>query len=276
MARTHATAAAATDEMVARIGERFRPWRIVLFGSRARGDARADSDYDLFVEVDVPADSLVDAEDGIWLFTDDFGRQAEVHLEPAGQIERERDDPGTIEWDVAREGILLYADPSAPTQLAPVPRVSEPSAEPPKSTWRWVEVGDTDLRAARKLAEEGQFFGPVCFHCQQAGEKYLKALLVSRRLRPRRTHDLKKLLADLRAGGCELPGLDKDCKLLSTHAVTPRYSLGLRAGDARKALAAAERLVAQVTALLPERESLSTLKLSVGTIDSSDSSLRSE
>lgn len=32
--------------------ERFRPRRVVLFGSRARGDARPDSDVDLMVEMD--------------------------------------------------------------------------------------------------------------------------------------------------------------------------------------------------------------------------------
>ena len=33
--------------------ERFAPERVVLFGSRARGDHRADSDYDLLVVMDV-------------------------------------------------------------------------------------------------------------------------------------------------------------------------------------------------------------------------------
>lgn len=36
-------------EMVKRIREATNPERIVLFGSRARGTARADSDYDLLV-----------------------------------------------------------------------------------------------------------------------------------------------------------------------------------------------------------------------------------
>lgn len=37
------------SEMVKRIREATNPERIVLFGSRARGTARADSDYDLLV-----------------------------------------------------------------------------------------------------------------------------------------------------------------------------------------------------------------------------------
>ena len=38
-------------EMVRRLTDAFAPERIYLFGSRARGDAGADSDYDLMVVV---------------------------------------------------------------------------------------------------------------------------------------------------------------------------------------------------------------------------------
>ena len=37
------------DEMVRRIAEGFKPQRIILFGSHARGDATEDSDYDLLI-----------------------------------------------------------------------------------------------------------------------------------------------------------------------------------------------------------------------------------
>ena len=42
------------DDVVRRIVERFHPKRIVLFGSRARGNARPDSDIDLFIEMESP------------------------------------------------------------------------------------------------------------------------------------------------------------------------------------------------------------------------------
>ncbi len=37
------------QEMVTRIAKRFHPSRIILFGSRARGEARHDSDFDLLI-----------------------------------------------------------------------------------------------------------------------------------------------------------------------------------------------------------------------------------
>lgn len=40
------------DEIVARVVEAFCPRRVLLFGSRARGAARPDSDIDLFVEME--------------------------------------------------------------------------------------------------------------------------------------------------------------------------------------------------------------------------------
>ncbi len=42
--------------IVDKIVRRFKPVRIVLFGSRARGDAHADSDIDLFLEMETPLD----------------------------------------------------------------------------------------------------------------------------------------------------------------------------------------------------------------------------
>lgn len=37
------------EKLIQRIVERFHPLRLILFGSRARGDARAGSDFDLLI-----------------------------------------------------------------------------------------------------------------------------------------------------------------------------------------------------------------------------------
>src|SRR5437868_1597203 len=101
-------------EVVTRITGVMRPWRIVLFGSRVRGDAKAHSDYDFYVEVDAADDTVLRAvHDRIWkLFSGEHGT-LDFKVCQRGDLERRRDDPGTIEWDVAREGKLLYADPAA-------------------------------------------------------------------------------------------------------------------------------------------------------------------
>ncbi|HWF44085.1 MAG TPA: nucleotidyltransferase domain-containing protein [Candidatus Kapabacteria bacterium] len=40
------------EEITRKIVDAFHPQRVILFGSRARGDYRADSDIDLFVEME--------------------------------------------------------------------------------------------------------------------------------------------------------------------------------------------------------------------------------
>ena len=53
---TIAIAADSTDPlqiMIERIVQKFDPLKIILFGSRARGEARVDSDYDLLVVLPV-------------------------------------------------------------------------------------------------------------------------------------------------------------------------------------------------------------------------------
>lgn len=57
---------------------------------------------------------------------------------------------------------------------------------------QWVEKAEGDFRSAEYLLtiSEDCPFDVVCFHCQQSAEKYLKALLISRGIPFRKTHDL--------------------------------------------------------------------------------------
>jgi HEPN domain-containing protein len=60
---------------------------------------------------------------------------------------------------------------------------------------QWIQKAEHDLEAARRIfaVEEGCPFDTVCFHCQQAAEKYLKCLLTARGIQAPRTHDLRAL-----------------------------------------------------------------------------------
>jgi HEPN domain-containing protein len=194
----------------------------------------------------------------LWSALAERREDVDLKVRGRGTIERRRDDPGTIEWDVAREGIVLFADPAAPA-IAPSGRVREagPPDRVPESVHEWVESAARNLRHCRLLwkTTEDHYWPEICWLSHQACEKYLKALLVSRYVRPPRTHKLEKLLATLRRAGVDLPGLDADCALLTGHAIRPRYPEGSKLGesDARVAFAAAERIVGAVEIRLPPR-----------------------
>ena len=63
----------------------------------------------------------------------------------------------------------------------------------------------------------------VCFCCQQAVEKYLKALMEEQRLTIPRTHDLEELLSQLLPAHPQLRTLRRGCKFLIQFAVDARY-----------------------------------------------------
>jgi HEPN domain-containing protein len=65
----------------------------------------------------------------------------------------------------------------------------------------WLEKAQEDLAVARLLIrEEKRLLGAGVYHCQQAGEKALKAWLTSSSILFPKTHDLEVLL-NLGAGG---------------------------------------------------------------------------
>jgi predicted nucleotidyltransferase len=93
-----------TDTIVAAM----KPKRILLFGSRARGDGGPDSDYDLLVEMDssLPIPQRAMAIDRLFLrrrFSMD------VFVFTPAEIRELRDRLGSIVYTAEREGVTLYA-----------------------------------------------------------------------------------------------------------------------------------------------------------------------
>jgi HEPN domain-containing protein len=106
---------------------------------------------------------------------------------------------------------------------------------------------ESDLRAAGLLHGGGSGLeDAVCFHCQQAVEKMLKAALLVAGTEPPRTHDVSYLievLATLRPLPDQLQGL---CAQVADLAVAPRYpgwDAALLGIDPAQVLEAARRAV---------------------------------
>mgnify|MGYP001588636698 CR=1 FL=1 len=58
----------------------------------------------------------------------------------------------------------------------------------------WLAKADEDFEFARTNFEEGKpFFAQICFHFQQAAEKYLKSFIIAHELEFLKIHDLPLL-----------------------------------------------------------------------------------
>ena len=104
---THAELDATLQQIVDRIVSGFSPLRIILFGSRARGTASADSDVDLLVVTDRPGSKRQQAV-AIDLAVADIRIAKDIVVVGAEELERERDVVGTIAYPACREGVVLY------------------------------------------------------------------------------------------------------------------------------------------------------------------------
>jgi HEPN domain-containing protein len=111
-------------------------------------------------------------------------------------------------------------------------------------TAQWVRYAEEDLEAARDLAaRKPPLRNTACFHCQQAAEKFLKALLQELGAVVPRTHELNDLLDLLLPHDATLVPLRRGLKGLTRYAVEFRYP-GKRATTQRMqaALRLAERV----------------------------------
>jgi len=89
---------------------------------------------------------------------------------------------------------------------------------------RWVAKAINDLlNADNNLSSEKIPYDTVCFHCQQAAEKLLKAYLVCIGQAPPVTHDLLLLLERVLPSSPEAEELRDSLILLMPYAVEVRY-----------------------------------------------------
>src|SRR5438105_6893658 len=235
------------DEIVQKLISRFQPRRICLFGSRARGDARADSDYDFLVEVSAHHPDRTETRQRLIYLNEFPGLTVEVHVRRRGELESRKDDPGRVDWDVIREGRLLFAldGLAMPRPASREVAVRERPRKPPSSLASWVAVATADMDVAINLSSDvAKFKEAICYHSQQAAEKFLKAVIIAQHKRPPRTHDLSELVRFLRAIGLDLPDLEGETEFLTPFAWRGRYPDDHRitAGDAKRALASARKV----------------------------------
>ena len=98
----------AIDQVVKQIVEKFKPRKIILFGSYARGNPRPESDVDLLVVMDTPLKEVQQAIQICQQIEYRFGLDLIVHT-PKYLAERMKMGDWFLH-DVLKEGRVLYED----------------------------------------------------------------------------------------------------------------------------------------------------------------------
>ncbi len=120
---------------------------------------------------------------------------------------------------------------------------------------RWVTKAGQDRRSAvLMLGDDPPLLDPAAYHCQQAAEKLLKALLVAAGAAIPKSHDLQRLAALVEPLFPALHAAVAPVTDLTPWATATRYpdlegDLGVTAEDVREALAALDTLHDAVMAL---------------------------
>jgi HEPN domain-containing protein len=216
------TTDAALDALTHALITRVKPERIVLFGSRARGDHHEGSDYDIIVVLDTP---LGDSERTRFVqFA--IGPQpihTEIFVYTPQEFLRKRNDVGTMVYAAEHEGRVLYARPGS-TLDQRVGMVRESPAGPPESFNAWMARVENDLQTMElALAAEPLLIDGVCFHAHAAAEKLLKAALVFTHTPPPRTHTLPDILAICPPALRDDTELQRACVVLEASWPKSRY-----------------------------------------------------
>ncbi|MEK6608846.1 MAG: nucleotidyltransferase domain-containing protein [Myxococcota bacterium] len=94
------------DDVRRRLADTVRPLRLVAFGSRARGDARPDSDLDLMVVTTQPG-SLLDRGRAIYRHLLGLPVPVDLVIYTPEEYQRLRRFPSTVAGIADREGRVL-------------------------------------------------------------------------------------------------------------------------------------------------------------------------
>jgi HEPN domain-containing protein len=93
----------------------------------------------------------------------------------------------------------------------------------PEIAREWLEKAEEDYGFACASIESTDYFAQVCFHFQQAAEKYLKAFIVAGSLEFRPIHNLLELLQIAGQNERRIEELQEACRFLNPFYIDTRY-----------------------------------------------------
>jgi HEPN domain-containing protein len=118
----------------------------------------------------------------------------------------------------------------------------------------WMSKAEEDFRFAESNLEEGsEFFAQICFHFQQAAEKYLKACIIANDLPFEKVHDLVHLLRICSGRDPLLAELKEECILLNSAYIETRYPVHWPTDYTRETAGQAHDAAAKIAQAVKDR-----------------------
>jgi len=117
----------------------------------------------------------------------------------------------------------------------------------PGSAKDWMARAQGDLALAKSPLPEKGFYEDLCYHCQQAAEKAIKAIYQHKGWTFRYTNDLDDLLTGLNRQEVKIPQDVEEAAVLTNFAWETRYPgfhEPVTEGEYQEALNQAERVIA--------------------------------
>src|SRR3712207_6131990 len=145
----------AIASIAALIAERFRPERIVLYGSRVYGKPRRDSDVDLMVVMD-PVGPATDPASSIREAIPAGRIRFDVKVRTPAEIRLGLAEGDFFIEDVILKGITLYATDGPSMTGGSRADGGDGSGSTPglkQATRDWLDKAEADFRAAKRLIE---------------------------------------------------------------------------------------------------------------------------
>jgi HEPN domain-containing protein len=115
----------------------------------------------------------------------------------------------------------------------------------PDDPREWLNRANSNLRRAQE-ATPGVFLEDLCFDAQQAAEKSIKAVMITRRIDFPYIHNIAKLLSILEEDGAQIPPEILQAERLTRYAHETRYpgaAEPVTQSDYERAVALAETVV---------------------------------
>ena len=225
MRTDRADAMAAIEAMAARLRDEYGAEAVILYGSRAKGSARPDSDVDLMIIKSKDAvagsfESSIDVNNGLSDLRQ--GLTLDARIFTPDQVAEVLARGDHFIQDIILKGKAIHKSQGFAKYIELAEKSYNMNPQDSEYPEDWIEVAEEDLEMCMVLLDGGYPRG-AGYNLQQAVEKFFKAYLIRQGWRARREHNLENLLDYALRYDRTLESYREACEFLNVCYLTQLY-----------------------------------------------------